>query len=223
MVLGSRGLNFSWSVVSVVMLLVLLPVFTSTNLDSIQNTLQTTSYLQAFAQTGDLDMELTVTDEEKIIIFSGFAAVTLGVFLFLARDIILRKKTTYDTEEYASKKDRTYEKYHSEWGDDYEEIGTRKRSKAPGDLFDIKRDGKLLDYYKILDVRTDATSAEIKDAFRRLAKSAHPDRAGLDKDTDSDDLDKRMADINKAYEVLSDEVLRKKYDSHVRNSADDAA
>ena len=48
-----------------------------------------------YAQSGNLDMELEVSDEEKIILFSGFAIAVLGVFLFLARDIILRKKTSY--------------------------------------------------------------------------------------------------------------------------------
>ncbi|MDH5698036.1 MAG: J domain-containing protein, partial [Nitrosopumilus sp.] len=81
------------------------------------------------AQNGNLDMELEVSDEEKIILFSGFAIAVLGVFLFLARDIILRKKTSYDKEELESKKDKTFEKYHSDWGDDYEELGQRRNTK----------------------------------------------------------------------------------------------
>lgn len=211
MILGVRVLGVFW-VVSV-MVLLCAPL----SMD-VYDVMSVVVYPQAFAQDNNLDMDLIVTDEEKIIIFSGFAVATIGVFLFLARDIILRKKTTYDTEEYASKRDRTYEKYHSEWGDEYEEIGTRKGSKAPKDLLDVGGDGRLPDYYGILGVRTDATGNEIKDAFRRLAKSTHPDRAGIVKE-DGEDLDKRMADINKAYEVLSDETLRKKYDSHMRNGA----
>jgi len=60
--------------------------------------------------------ELVVSDEEKIILFAGFSIVVISIFLFLARDIILRKKTSYDKKEHESKKDRTYEKYHSGWG-----------------------------------------------------------------------------------------------------------
>ena len=56
-----------------------------------------------------------MSDEEKIIIFGGFAIAVIGLFLFLARDIILRK-TTYDKEDLESKKDKTNEKYHSDWG-----------------------------------------------------------------------------------------------------------
>jgi len=174
----------------------------------------------ALAQTDELDMELTVTDEEKIIIFTGFGVAVVGVLLFLARDIILRRKTTYDTEEYASKKERTYEKYHSEWGDDYEEIGTRKSSRAPRDFLDAVQGENLPDHYEILGVAEDATNAEIKDAFRQLAKTVHPDRAGPDRDGSVEiDYDKKMADINKAYKVLSDDMLRRKYDAY-RRAAD---
>ena len=52
----------------------------------------------AYAQSEELNMELVVSDEEKIMLFSGFIIVILAVFLFLSRDIILRKKTSYDKE-----------------------------------------------------------------------------------------------------------------------------
>jgi len=71
------------------------------------------------AQTEGVGIELVVSDEEKIILFGGFSIAIIVIILFLARDIILRKKTSYDKEEHDSKKDRTYEKYHSDWGEDY--------------------------------------------------------------------------------------------------------
>ena len=64
----------------------------------------------AHAQTDELDMELEVSDEEKITLFGGFAVAIIAIFLFLARDVILRRKTSYDKEEHESKKDKTYEK-----------------------------------------------------------------------------------------------------------------
>src|SRR3989304_5794036 len=67
-----------------------------------------------------LQMELIVTDEQKIILFASFAIAVIGLFAYLARDIILRKKTLYDSTEFDSKNDKTYEKYHSDWSDDYE-------------------------------------------------------------------------------------------------------
>ena len=74
-------------------------------------------------------MELEVSDEEKIILFGSFIIAIIAIVLFLTKDIILRKKTSYDMEDLESKKDRTYEKYHSDWGEEYEEIGNRKNSK----------------------------------------------------------------------------------------------
>ncbi len=183
----------------------------------------------AFAQdSSSTDMNLEVSDDEKITIFAGFAIIVVGIFLFLARDIILRKKTDYDSEEYASKKDRTYEKYHSEWSDDYEEIGTRKRSKPPKELFgDMHNTGdQLPNYYKVLGINHNATKTEIKNAYRSLAKEVHPDRvkqnhsndmAHKNADNKADDFDYAMVEINKAYEVLSDEMLRKKYDAYMNN------
>ena len=65
------------------------------------------------------NLEYTMTNEENIMLFGGFAIAVIGIFLFLARDSILRRKSTYDKEEFESKKDKTYEKYHSGWTDDY--------------------------------------------------------------------------------------------------------
>ena len=79
----------------------------------------------SYAQTDGSDRMLQVSDEEKIMLFVGATIAVIGIFLFLARDIVLRRKTSYDKKEHESKKDRTYEKYHSDWGDDYEEVGKK--------------------------------------------------------------------------------------------------
>ena len=88
-----------------------------------------------YAQENESSRELKISDEEKIILFSGFSIAVIGIFVFLARDIILRKKTSYDKQQHESKKDRTYEKYHSDWGDDYEEVGKRGNSKQEIQIF----------------------------------------------------------------------------------------
>ena len=98
-----------------------------------------------------LQMELVVTDEQRIILFSGFAIAVIVLFAYLARDVILRKKTPYDTKEFDSKSDKTYEKYHSDWSDDYEELGTRKNSKEDKEFRKLLQDPTLPDYYKILE------------------------------------------------------------------------
>ena len=62
------------------------------------------------------------------------------------------------------------------------------------------------DYYEVLGVSKDASDAEIKSAFRKLAKQYHPD---VCKDPDAE---QKFKEIQEAYEVLSDENKRKQYD-----------
>jgi len=163
----------------------------------------------ANAQNSNLDMELEVSDEEKIILFSGFAIAVIGLFLFLARDIILRRKTSYDKEELESKKDKTFEKYHSDWGDDYEELGHRSNTKEDKEFRDALNNDELPNYYEIIGVAKDATPEEIKKKFRELAKKTHPDKT-------KENSEEEMAELNKAYEILSDKELREKYDRYFR-------
>lgn len=63
------------------------------------------------------------------------------------------------------------------------------------------------DYYKILGVDKKATTAEIKSAYRKLAKKFHPDKNPGDKQAEE-----KFKEINEANEVLSDPEKRAKYD-----------
>ena len=58
-------------------------------------------------------------------------------------------------------------------------------------------------FYKILGVSKDATSSEIKKAYRKLAVIHHPDKGGSEE---------KFKEITKAFETLSDESKRKNYD-----------
>ena len=131
-------------------------------------------------------------------------------FYFLARDIILRKKDVkYEKQDHESKKDRTYEKYHSDWGDDYEEVGKRGNSKQEREFREDITNNNLPNYYEILGVERDATYEEIKKNFRELAKKTHPDKT-------KEDSEEEMIQINKAYEILSDKTSREKYDRYMK-------
>lgn len=62
------------------------------------------------------------------------------------------------------------------------------------------------DYYELLDVPRTASKADIKTAFRKLAREYHPD---VSKHADAE---ARFKEINEAYEVLSDDDKRARYD-----------
>lgn len=63
------------------------------------------------------------------------------------------------------------------------------------------------DYYEVLGVKKDASSEEIKKAYRSLALKYHPDRNPGDKEAED-----KFKEITEAYEILSDESKRKNYD-----------
>jgi curved DNA-binding protein len=63
------------------------------------------------------------------------------------------------------------------------------------------------DYYEVLGVPKSATQADIKKAFRRLAKQHHPDSNPGDAEAE-----RRFKDLNEAHAVLSDPEKRKRYD-----------
>ena len=63
------------------------------------------------------------------------------------------------------------------------------------------------DYYKVMGVSKNATTDEIKKAFRKLAVKYHPDKNPGDKKAEE-----KFKEIAEANEVLSDPVKRKKYD-----------
>jgi curved DNA-binding protein len=63
------------------------------------------------------------------------------------------------------------------------------------------------DYYQTLGVPRSASDADIKKAFRRLAREHHPDVA-----KDKKKAEEKFKEINEAYEVLGDSDKRKRYD-----------
>jgi molecular chaperone DnaJ len=62
------------------------------------------------------------------------------------------------------------------------------------------------DYYEVLGVQRNASKVEMKKAYRSLARQYHPDV------NQEDDASERFKEISEAYEVLSDEEKRARYD-----------
>ncbi|WP_105619796.1 molecular chaperone DnaJ [Vallitalea okinawensis] len=63
------------------------------------------------------------------------------------------------------------------------------------------------DYYEVLDVDKNATEAELKKAYRKLAKQYHPDM-----NPDDEDAEHKFKEASEAYDVLSNADKRAKYD-----------
>ncbi|XP_046902760.1 dnaJ homolog subfamily C member 10 [Hypomesus transpacificus] len=72
------------------------------------------------------------------------------------------------------------------------------------------------DYYKLLGVQREASSREIRQAFKKLALTTHPDKNPNDQTAHD-----KFLKINRAYEVLKDEDLRKKYDKYGEKGLDE--
>jgi molecular chaperone DnaJ len=65
------------------------------------------------------------------------------------------------------------------------------------------------DYYEVLGVKRDATTEQIKKAYRQLALKNHPD-----KNPGDPEAEKRFKEAAEAYEVLSDQAKRQRYDRY---------
>ena len=81
----------------------------------------------------------------------------------------------------------------------------RQEREAAGEHYEQKEE---YTHYDILEVDRFATQAEIKTAYRKMAKKWHPDKHG----NDPTFRDEMMKKINETYEILSDPVKRHKYD-----------
>ena len=78
---------------------------------------------------------------------------------------------------------------------------------------DVRREWFEKDYYQVLAVAKNATQAEIKKAYRKLAQQHHPDANQGNKDAEE-----RFKEISAAYDVIGDPEKRKQYDE-VRDMA----
>ena len=78
---------------------------------------------------------------------------------------------------------------------------------------DVRREWFEKDYYQVLGVAKNATAAEIKKAYRKLAQQHHPDA-----NPGNVEAEERFKEISAAHDVIGDEDKRKQYDQ-VRDMA----
>ncbi|QDY83679.1 J domain-containing protein [Paenibacillus polymyxa] len=72
----------------------------------------------------------------------------------------------------------------------------------------------MTNYYELLGVGRDASEAEIKKAYRKLAKQYHPDT-----NQGSEEATRKFKLIHEAYNTLRDEALRQAYDAELIRKA----
>lgn len=73
---------------------------------------------------------------------------------------------------------------------------------------------KTKDYYKTLQIKKEASADDIKKAYRRLAKTSHPDL-----NPESKEAEEQFKEIAEAYQVLSDPDKRAQYDYFLKYSS----
>ena len=74
------------------------------------------------------------------------------------------------------------------------------------------------DYYDVLGVDRGAAESDVKKAYRRLAMKYHPDR-----NPDDDDAEERFKEATEAYQVLTDDAKRQRYDQFGHAGVEGAA
>lgn len=73
----------------------------------------------------------------------------------------------------------------------------------------INKGDFMRDLYEILGVSKDSSKAELKSAYRKLAKKYHPDV-----NPDNKEAEEQFKEVNFAYEILSDDDRRRRYDTY---------
>ncbi|XP_054284464.1 dnaJ homolog subfamily C member 7-like [Macrosteles quadrilineatus] len=119
---------------------------------------------------------------------------------------VLRRAKCYMDLEQFDEAVRDYEKAHS-----MDKSRENKRLLAEAKL--ALKKSKRKDYYKILGVDRNASTDDIKKAYRKRALVHHPDRHANASDGEKKEQEKKFKEVGEAYGILSDPKKRARYDS----------
>ncbi|CAJ1403529.1 unnamed protein product [Effrenium voratum] len=98
-------------------------------------------------------------------------------------------------------------------GEEYGKNKSNKDKKAAGGYLKISELLKGVQLYELMGISEGASQDEIKKAYRTMALSAHPDKQATMEPDEAKKVQENFIKIQEAYELLSDPVKRKQYDS----------
>jgi len=82
----------------------------------------------------------------------------------------------------------------------------------------VEGDGSGISYYELLEIEKGASEREIKKAYRAMALKYHPDKIGSGaSEEEKDAAQERFMRVSKAYDVLSDEMIRNRYNKLLKS------
>jgi DnaJ-class molecular chaperone len=76
-----------------------------------------------------------------------------------------------------------------------------------------EKEAKKKDYYKILGLSKDASTDQIKKAYKKLAPKYHPDKNSAGTEEEQKVAEKMFKEVNEAYQVLSDPKKKQMFDN----------
>ncbi|ODV60659.1 J domain-containing protein ASCRUDRAFT_8276 [Ascoidea rubescens DSM 1968] len=128
------------------------------------------------------------------------------IFDFYLKNNINKNKIT---------KNKLFQKYYKKFEsliEDQNQQNWNHQSQRQQRHQQVRPESSKNNYYKILAVPRNADQAEIKMAYRALTKKFHPDKyQGNNKS--KEEIEAKMSEINRAYEVLSNKELKERYDN----------
>lgn len=95
--------------------------------------------------------------------------------------------------------------------DDSPKIRDEKKARTKAGMFKIDDNLKNVDLYKLLDVEPDSSINDIKKGYRNLCLVYHPDKVAGSGDEEA--KNKEFIRIQEAFDILTDPIRRRKYDS----------